>query len=490
MRKLLDKQFKIRELNHCCFRANSGKQYKSLEELLENEHPEDSVLGYRFQSIRYEQMVPKILSKELTGFVVFKGGEESKKDKVSRLFSFIPQRCKVKPEEVGQVTKDQIKSLYGEERADKEMRKHLEKFFTLTKSYADSSGGVTAMSTSLFRWLIKHRGLKNFRIVHFLAYRYRNYLKDWLEPMLLQRQKLKVQIKEGVPGTKVTSEILKLISNAFYGFSSIMSCHFPKTLVRTASQLESRRSKQLENARSVSLIGCAPAKNKKGGTDNELLFAITKSNSKAKIKNLCQLAAAILSNSKVIFFDALFFFLKHFSAKRAELTYIDTDSSLFSLSSPDLMDVVEEKHKESFVKNVDKYLHNGEPEKHAHGKFKLETLCRGGLFHSPKCYWLGPEVDGKEESRKRKLDKDVEVPEGEENCMKRFKGTSRNAQNALKREHFDLDPATGLPKQGYANRSKLNATMGFEMLLTEESKSLVNPVSVKRRFDVRQVSVF
>ena len=450
------------------------------------------MLGYRFQAIRSNQVVSKILSGELTGFVVFKGGNETKRDKVSRLFSFIPQRCKVRPDEVGKVTRDQISSLYGEENAEKELKKHLNKFFTITKGYADSdSGGVTAMSTTLFRWLVKHRGLRNFEIVHFLAYRYRSYLKEWLEPMLLERQKLKEQIKKGVPGTKVTSEIMKLICNSFYGFSSLMNNSYPKTLVRSSSQLEHKNSKQLENARSVSLIGCAPAragKKRKRSGDKELLFAITKSNKSAKIRNLCQLAAAILSNSKVIFFDAIFFFLQHLSAKRAELTYIDTDSSLFSLSSPDLMDVVEEKHKQSFLKNVDKYLHQGEPDKPAHGKFKLETVCRGGLFHSPKCYWLGPEVDVEEEIRKRKRGEAPVVPEGEESCMKRFKGTSRSVQNSLRKEHFDLNPDTGLPKQGYANRSKLNATLGFEMLLTEECKSLVNPISVKRKFDVRQVS--
>ena len=464
-----------------------------MEELLEREHPKDSVLGYKFSAIRQKDVFPKIMSEELQGFVVFKNGEECAKDKVSRLFSFIPQRCKVREEEVGQVTKDQMVSLHGKDKADKELKKHINKFFTLTKSYADSNGGVTVMSTTLFRWLVEKRQLSNFHIVHFLAYRYKNYLKEWLEPMLLRRQALKKKISEGESGLKVTSEIMKLLLNAFYGYSSLLSTSYAKTVVRSSSQLESSRSKQLESARSVSLIGCAPAKKRKkegkevaAENEKELLFAITKSNSKAKIKNLSQLAAAILSNSKVIFFDAVYFFLKCFSAKKAELTYLDTDSALFTVSSVDLMDLVEDRYKDEFRENIDKYLHMGEPDKPAHGKLKIETVCRGGIFHSPKCYWLASEIDVEEEkkSKKRKAEADPMENSGEASCMKRFKGTSRSVQNSLKKEHFDLNKDTMLPKPGYANRYKLNATLGFEMLLTGESKSLVNPVSVKRKFDV------
>ena len=468
--------------------AKSGRAYVSVRDLLEKEHPYDTVLGFPFTRIRSRNIVKKIMDGDLEGFIGLRGGRETYEDKVSRLFSFIPQRCKVREEEVGQVTKTQMQHLYGD-KAKKELQKHLNKFFTLTKSYCDyQTGGLTVMSTTLFKWLVEKRGLAEFEVVHFLAYRYKNYLRSFLEPMLLRRQKLKEEIKSGNTGAKVTSEILKLTGNSFYGFSSCMINSYAKTVVRSSAQLEDRRSKHLENARSVSLIGCTPGKNNDDNSEEiHLLYAITKNNDTAKIQNICQLAAAILSNSKVLFFDCLFFFFRCFSPKRAEICYLDTDSAIYSISRIDLEELVEKKHLDEYRDNVGNYLHLGEADIPAHGKFKIETICESGLFHSSKCYWLGKAVDiekEREEKRGKKRKRDDDNDESEAPSMKRFKGTSRGVQDSLQKKHFDLNKETGLPVGGFANRTKLAATGGFEMLMVGESKALVNPITIKRKYEV------
>ena len=83
--------------------------------------------------------------------------------------------------------------------------------------------------------------------------------------------------------------------------------------------MDSSRSRQFETARSISLVGCAPSK--RDPKDMDLLYALTKKNDNAKVANLGQVSASILSNSKVVFFDKIFFLLDCFSTKRAEFAY-------------------------------------------------------------------------------------------------------------------------------------------------------------------------
>ena len=58
-------------------------------------------------------------------------------------------------------------------------------------------------------------------------------------------------------------------------------------------------------------------------------------------------------------------------------------------------------------------------------------------------------------------------------------------QKDLTEDFYDLGTADFLPKQsGYVNRRKLAGTEGYQMLITSETKALINPIAAKRVYDV------
>lgn len=443
-----------------------------------------------------DTLVQRILSGSVQGFVVLKNGRETANDKLSHLFSFIPQRARVRESEIGQVTRTQLACLYGD-KADSKERAIRNTYYTMTKSYVDSdSAGVLCMSTTLFSWLYRERKFRHFDIIHFIQYRFRDWTSTYLRPMLDERQKVKEKIEQGQDSFALMSAILKLLSNAMYGYLSMNATNYDKTTVKRAVTIE-RNLKDLPTYKNVSLVGSAPKRNApkrragKGGggsvepstddqdrrPDMELLYAVSQANDQAKVLNLLQQGSAILSNSKVMFFDKIAFILRHCSIKRLECAYLDTDSMLASTEYADLRDCVEKKMLPSFDEGIDRVIYNPERGGPSHGLFKREFLGTRFLSNATKAYYIS--------------NKECECEEGECACgsaggteVKRFKGCSRSVQEALGTEHFDLDGATGLSKLQYANRTRLGATAGFQMCLTQESKRLIQPISVKRRFDV------
>ena len=180
---------------------------------MESEHPIDSVLGFKTNTFTQKTALEGIMSGEIEGFVGVQGGSETADDKVSKLFSFVPQRGKVRESEIGRVTRSQLEALHGE-KADKAIKNLTGKTYTLTKSYADFENcGVVAMSTWLMRWLVEKRGFSGFKIVHLLRYRHRPYLSSYLVPKLLRREKVKEKIARGETRFVLESEILKLLLN-------------------------------------------------------------------------------------------------------------------------------------------------------------------------------------------------------------------------------------------------------------------------------------
>ena len=348
-------------------REPEAKMHKTLRDFLKHEHPDDSVLGFPFREISSKYLLKQILSGELTGFVGFEGGrEKTPKDKVGSLFSFICQRSRVKESEIGELTKLQLRSQYGKQ-APLMLKKYLSQYFTLTKSYADyQSAGLLVMNTRLFSWLVRERGMHDFRIRHFLAYRFKSYLSTFLLPLLTNRQREKTKIAQGDPtGCSLTCEILKLLGNSFFGYNSVRRNCFPKTYIRTGHQLTHAQNKLLPKARSINLIGTCAAKEKQVkkrpssdsaeseygerkrakfdpmGIDSDeemdprentaqdrerdLVFSVTVDNSDAKVANLMQVSSSILSNSKEVFFSHIKWLLEMISTKKGELTYMDTD---------------------------------------------------------------------------------------------------------------------------------------------------------------------
>ena len=546
----------------------TGKTYTQLRHLLQAEHGQDAVLGSDKAAWGSDELVKAIVEEEVHGFVAVAGGRETVRDKVSHLFSFVPQRSTVSADEVGEATRRQIDALYGpgSAKAASVLEDYTQRAFTLTKSYADLRGaGVLVMSTTLFRWLLQHRAFSGFEIRHFLAYAYRDYLQPYLLNNLRARQAERA--KPG-GGSALMSEALKLISNSYYGYLGLQPTNYPKTRLCRGSTLCRQPVERLRKMQSLALVGCVPERPSKARQTSqaahkrkareqvrqrllkrraeeetrrqsradteafssteeeeeeededeeaevegagsgkakendagltaeianaptaprlELLYAATSANPNAKIRNLIQVSAAILSNSKRIYFSHVFFLLDHLSSKEVEKCYFDTDSCILAAHRYNLQDMVAYGKEESFAAGLDKVLYTPGSGREPFGLFKYDARATRGLFHSPKCYLLrgppGNDDDDTAADEERREGPGASLPVEE---VKRFKGCSRGVQKALLPEHFALDLVTGLSQPAFANRSRLASTTGFQMLVREESRRLVSPVNLKRRYDVR-----
>ena len=203
----------IQNVSSLCRCAKSKKEYKTIRELLRQEYPVDSILGFQTHTYTQQSALEGIMNGNVEGFVAIEGGRETARDKVSKLFSFVPQRGRVRASEIGAVTRKQLSALHGE-RAEKMLRDLCSKSYTLTKSYADfERSGVVAMSTWLLRWLVEKRKFRDFKIAHLLRYRHRSYLASYLVPKLLKRESVKERIARGETHLALESEILKLLLN-------------------------------------------------------------------------------------------------------------------------------------------------------------------------------------------------------------------------------------------------------------------------------------
>ena len=323
-----------------------------------------------------------------------------------------------------------------------------------------------------------------------MCYQYRSYLTNFLQPILRKRQKEKEKIEAGDPtGCPLTVDLDKGTLNFYYGYNALQRNVFPKTFIRTGSQLVSRHSTLLSRARSITLIGCIPRKKKhrqdltssvqnlqdqftadENEPDLELLYSISVDNSQAKITNLIQVSACILSNSKEIYFSHIKWLLDMMSSKRCELKYLDTDSIILSGSSPNLRDMVETRKLVQFDREVDYHIFREGSGLEAPGKLKYEFIGDRGYVYAVKCYYIEKDQD------------DGEAPV----TIKRFKGCSRDVQKFLDARFYNLQSSTGLSEAGgFANRRKLAGTMGYQMSLTLESKALTHPISFKRIWHVR-----
>ncbi len=101
----------------------------------------------------------------------------------------------------------------------------------------------------------------------------------------------------------------------------------------------------------------------------QLLYALTERNKGARIRNLLQLSAAILAESKVLFFSKLHWMLTVADPSKLQLAYCDTDSLVFTAVSPRFSDCVLPEMRERY-----------EREKHEIFADPLSPVSQNGLL--------------------------------------------------------------------------------------------------------------
>jgi hypothetical protein len=168
----------------------NGKTYPNVRTLLAKAHPNDSVLGSPELNMTVEDLLDRVLTDQekpyLDGFVLLRGGRETVQDQASQCEAgFCLQRYLPEAEELGEFTNfiTKKKGYALEKRCNKG-----EELTIAKKSFHDEGEG---MSLSFLRFLIKERGLKDFRISHFLFFPRKKFLSPFIEAMLQRRHEFK-----------------------------------------------------------------------------------------------------------------------------------------------------------------------------------------------------------------------------------------------------------------------------------------------------------
>jgi hypothetical protein len=151
-------------------------------------------------------------------------------------------------------------------------------------------------------------------------------------------------------------------------------------------------------------------------------------------------------------------------------THPRLEDCLLSPDGPDanllrdmLVDPQADRHQAGKLKLEGTYT-AGKPPTHARDVVvvSLTSTLTAGLFRNAKCYYLANPVLGEEH--------------------RRMKGVSRQTQKVLPLALFGQDPRTN---SAVVHSVALRSTVGFEMTLQEESRTITHGLNFKRRAVVR-----
>ena len=204
-------------------------------------------------------LVRSIAQGRATGFVTLIGGRESDEtvedDPAGHRFGFCVQKYAPSKQDLGEFTLDQISNYYGwswrqDPGGEKKLSDYLLKLEGRTLC-ASSLLSEETVSTTYLSWLMAARGFRDFKITHFLEYRFRDWAADFLEPVLQRRHDCKRA------GNLVAAECLKLIGNGSYGYNGLEASNYADVKIMTDRALQKRYRSDMAHRRlqHVSFLG-------------------------------------------------------------------------------------------------------------------------------------------------------------------------------------------------------------------------------------------
>lgn len=359
-----------------------------LQRLLERRYGDDSVTGKFLPCMDERQLLREILlNREVFGFVTIEGGHETSEDHAALAQAFLVQKHKSggRTEELGPYARrlvDCERDFAGDDsRITRELDREAKKReLTVVRRSVLAKTPLT-MTVHNLRQLVQERGLRGFRILHFVQYASRYYHSDFIADMLQARWDLKLANSE--PLQQLT---LKILLNALFGFMLLESPKFKLSKVVTRETEYKRLKKdpsKLYDLRNLSVLGFASSADKP-----DLLLRVVRENDQSKIENLAQGAANILCQSKMLFFAHLLYFLRVLDPRKACVVYKDTDSIFVFTREEKFEDNVRPSMR-AFYERTREDIFVDEQSAHTQaGKMKLEGVYKGGLFRTVKSYML------------------------------------------------------------------------------------------------------
>ena len=327
-------------------RADDGavSGFRSLAHLLRERCPDDSLEGLPIVSLPQEKLVREIINddgRKYGGFVTVYGGSEASGLPGDHV-GFCHGKVDVGLDMLGPFTVAQMSdeaARLGIDR-DKFIAQKL-RSRTQTTVTTGFHNRAETVSVAFLKFLVIERGFRNFTVLHYLHYNERDFIAPFIESMLQKRHELRRQRGGGDP---LMSLILKLIPNSFFGYNAIARNKFTRVRIVRESYLRKKSLLRLmpddcitgiQLVGAVSLEGAGKRPKKRArppdGSGADLVYAVAYKRPSTKIVNFAQVAASILSNSRVIFFGLINKLLSVFDRRKVALVYCDTDSCYLSL---------------------------------------------------------------------------------------------------------------------------------------------------------------
>ena len=584
---------------------NTDTTFYCVKECLLNERKNESWFPRSERVFEHETLKQGIRDGSATGFVTLKGGKEKQMgftDPSGTRFGFCVQAYAPTPNDISSYTKSQIARFYtwGNSFSESETcDKKVNGYISAQPARTINSGTFhsdTTISTTYLQWLMVDRNFDDFEMTHFLAYEFRDWNKDFLEPVLQRRHECKQQ------GNTVAAECLKLIGNGSFGYNGLESSNYDTVHLLTEVQLSkklqsgaslhhrklkpiirlgvveiSQKAKKSRNERrgrrrktsfslseasegsesesegesnqfsegendanSVHLLEshplipdasdltfnyshykewrqnmrkgtlaqrslntpllnmvssqlvpppsgdrqkvemaiekhsdhtyaapfCPPMQKKSTSFSYHFLYLVTVSGEEKRIFNNLPKAVGVLSNSKRLFLGHLSTMFQCLDPCLAELTYVDTDSCIWSLSMPNLVQCLRPDKKQLW--NQKQILADETGSKSCHGKMKLEGTFVAGQFRTVKIYRLYKEEEEKSGNEEESLKLQP--------AYTRCKGVNRYIATKLPNQGFDSQQ----PENIVVHRNALRPTKTGEIHIVHEARSVSCPFNLKR----------
>ena len=426
------------------------------------------------------------------GYVVIeKGATEEANDLISKQFAFCLQRHSPSIDDLGPQAYELAKEIVEENVVCREnesedqyknrlnvavikfLNNRIKSKFTLTRqSYKSDS----ALPVIFFKWLEKNRGiLKTTKIIHYIHYEARNYLKGFVYQLLQDRHT--INLEKG-PNDLGASN-LKVASNAGYGQYMMEKSRYHKF---TYAYDESLKRCPPTNANSINLLSAV----KREDSKVSFLYHLKYSLSNSLIRNLLQVGAMILGYSRVIFYTKILTLLKLLDPKKAELCYLDTDSVMFFLASSNLKLCVK-KGQEAEFENLSKSQLFVDPTSKftQAGLMKMEGYYQAGFFKCIKNYILLPfsNTNEKKVTKCKAMARVIKNQIPNESFL--VSNRKRKMETAKSNCTYNEPP---IKKQKMLSREKLffqhyslHPTMGEQMVISKKRRKMPNSINCKRR---------
>ena len=301
----------------------TGSRYGNLRKMMLDHHADTVVFGpparLRRRGFTQEELVNRLMTSGMNkdgardgGFVLLRGGHQPGQPGPEDNMGFLLQRTPTTVDQLGSFTRMQaLRMNDGDvEATDRMLAKYCANEQTVCRRSYHRDGEL--VGADQYRFLKRDIGLEGETVQHFLHYTHNKALNPFLVGLLDRRH----CNKKG-KADPMLDVVLKLALNSCYGGAAMAATNFSRTTVMGERQLRKMKFVEGEHLLSLTLLGaiCKPYE------QPQLLYAVTKSQPRARIHNVLAMSACILSNSRLIFLGILHRLNSILCCTKAQLCY-------------------------------------------------------------------------------------------------------------------------------------------------------------------------